>query len=138
MIILDTNVVSEPLRPHPDPQVIQWLDRQAPETLYLTTITLAELLSGIALMPAGRKRTGLQAALTEQLLPLFAGRVLPFDAEAATHHAHLHATARAAGRAIGFSDCAIAAIASAHGFAIATRNGRDFKGTGLQIMNPWE
>ena len=137
MIILDTNVVSEPLRLNPDPQVVEWLDGQAPETLYLTTITLAELLSGIELMPAGRKRTKLQTALSEQMLPLFNQRILSFDIEAASHYARLNAKTRGAGRAISFADCAIAAIATTHGFSIATRNGRDFKGTGVEILDPW-
>ncbi len=138
MIILDTNVVSEPLRLKPDPQVVAWLDRQAPETLYLTTVSLAELLSGIELLPAGRKRSKLQDALTERMLPLFDKRILSFDIEAASHYARLNAAARAAGRAISFADCAIAAIAAAHDFSIATRNGRDFKGTEVEILDPWE
>lgn len=137
MIILDTNVVSEPLRPKPNSQVLEWLDRQAPETLYLTTISLAEILSGVELLPAGRKRSKLQAAFIEQMLPLFDKRILPFDSEAAPPYARISARMRASGRAISFADCAIAAIATTQGFSIATRNGRDFKGTGVEILDPW-
>lgn len=137
MIILDTNVVSEPLRPHPDPQVLAWLDRQAHETLYLTTVSLAEILSGIEFLPAGRKRSKLQAAFIEQILPLFDQRILAFDSQAAPPYARINAHMRAAGRSISFADCAIAAIATTQGFSIATRNGRDFKGTGVEILDPW-
>ena len=137
MIILDTNVVSEPLKPLPEPGVLEWLDAQAPETLCLTTITLAELLAGIAALPAGRRRTKLAQALTQQVMPLFEGRVLAFDTPAAHAFAGVHAGALAAGNPIGFADGAIAAIAAARGFIIATRNVRDFKGTGVDIVDPW-
>ena len=83
MIILDTNVVSEPLRPEPEPAVLAWLDAQAPATLYLTSVTLAELMTGVAALPAGRRRNKLGQALTEQVRPLFEGRVLAFDTPAA-------------------------------------------------------
>jgi predicted nucleic acid-binding protein len=137
MIILDTNVVSEPLKPAPDPQVLDWLNAQVPEALYLTTVNLAELLAGVALMPAGRRRTALQQALDAQIMPLFEGRVLPFDRPAAEAFARINASAQAAGQTLGFADAAIAAIASAHGFAVATRNVRDFAGTGVDVLNPW-
>ena len=137
MIILDTNVVSEPLKGEPEPAVLAWLDAQAPTTLYLTSITLAELLAGVAAMPAGRRRTKLEQALTDQVLPLFEGRVLAFDARAAHAYAQVHAGAQAAGNPISFADGAIAAIAAAHGFAVATRNLRDFKGAGVDVVDPW-
>ncbi len=137
MIILDTNVVSEPLRPEPEPAVLAWLDAQAPATLYLTSITLAELLAGVAALPAGRRRNKLGQALTEQVLPLFEGRVLAFDMPAARAFAQVHAGAQAAGNPIGFADAAIAAIARAHGYALATRNVRDFNGTGVEVIDPW-
>ena len=138
MIILDTNVVSEPLRPQPDRNVLAWLDRQAPETLYLTTITVAELWAGIAQLPAGKRRTQLQQAMTGDLLPLFERRLLDFGPEAASAFGHLHAKAKAAGNAMDFADCAIAAIASTHRFMVATRNLRDFAGAGVRLMNPWD
>ncbi|MEO8060539.1 MAG: type II toxin-antitoxin system VapC family toxin [Burkholderiales bacterium] len=137
MIVLDTNVVSEPLRPEPDPAVLQWLDRQEPQTLFLTSINLAELLTGIAALPAGRRQNALKAALTDQVLPLFQGRILPFDVVAAEAFAKLRSSTQAAGNPIGFADCAIAAVAAAHGFMLATRNVRDFKGTGVELLDPW-
>ena len=137
MIILDTNVVSEPLRAEPEPAVLAWLDAQAPATLCLTSITLAELLAGVAALPAGRRRNKLAQALTEQVLPLFEGRVLAFDAQAAHAYARVQAGAQAAGNPISFADGAIAAIAAAHGFAVATRNVRDFNGTGVEVVDPW-
>jgi predicted nucleic acid-binding protein len=105
--------------------------------LFLTSITVAELLAGVAALPAGRRRNKLAQALTEQVLPLFEGRVLAFDARAAHDFGRVQAGAQASGNPIGFADAAIAAIASAHRFALATRNVRDFKGTGVQIIDPW-
>lgn len=137
MIILDTNVLSEPLKLKPEPIVLQWLDRQVPETLYLTAISFSELLAGIELLPAGRRRNKLHAAIVEQMLPLFEERILPFDLEACESFARVNARAQAAGNPISFADGAIAAIAAAHGFLLATRNERDFKGTGVKLINPW-
>ncbi len=138
MIILDTNVVSEPLRPQPDRNLLAWLDRQAPETLYLTAITVAELWAGIAQLPAGKRRTQLQQAMTGDLLPLFEGRLLDFGPEAASAFGNVHAKAKAAGNSMDFADCAIAAIASTHRFMVATRNLKDFAGAGVKLMNPWD
>lgn len=137
MIILDTNVVSEPLKPVPEPVVLEWLNAQDPETLYLTTMNLAELLAGVEVMPAGRRRTELNQSLIEQVMPLFEDRILSFDRKAAQVFARINASAQAAGNPISFADCAIAAIASARGFMLATRNVRDFKGTNIEILNPW-
>ena len=137
MIILDTNVVSEPLRPAPEPAVLAWLDAQAPATLCLTSITLAELLAGVAALPAGRRRTKLGQALTEQVLPLCEGRVLAFAMPAAHAVAQVHSGAQAAGNPISFADAAIAAIACAHGYALATRNVRGFKGADVEVIDPW-
>jgi toxin FitB len=137
MIILDTNVVSEPLKPAPNPKVMTWLNAQEPQTLYLSTVSLAELLSGVALLPQGRRRDGLEEALATQITTLFAGRVLDLDTLAAQTFAKTQAGARAHGNTISFADCAIAAIAQAHGFAVATRNLRDFKGTGIALIDPW-
>lgn len=137
MIVLDTNVVSETLKLAPSPIVVDWLNRQARETLYLTTVTLAELLAGVELVPAGRRRNKLKQALTERLIPLFDGRVLSFDPPAAVAFASLNARAQTAGSPISFADCAIASIASAHAFAVATRNVRDFKSVEIELINPW-
>jgi predicted nucleic acid-binding protein len=138
MILLDTNVVSEPLKPQPDPAVLAWLDEQAPQTLWLSSIALAELLAGVAALPAGKRRTALARALDQKVLPLFEGRVVAFDTQAAHAHAAVQAGAAAAGNPISFADGAIAAIAAARGYALATRNVRDFKGTGVALINPWD
>ncbi len=138
MIILDTNVVSEPLKSEPDQTVLNWLNEQEPQTLYLTAINLAELLAGIEAMPVGRRRDALKLALMGQMRPLFEGRILPFDNKAAEAFAHVNASAAVNGNPISFADCAIASIARANGFMVATRNVRDFKGTGVKIINPWE
>lgn len=137
MIVLDTNVVSEALKPQPNPAVLQWLNAQEPQTLFITAINWAELLSGVAVLPAGRKREALAQAMSTQVLPLFSGRMLPFDAQAAGVFAQTHASSQAKGQPISFADCAIAAIAQTHGYALATRNVRDFGGTGVELINPW-
>lgn len=137
MIVLDTNVVSEPLKPKPDAVVLDWLDAQDPQTLYITTINLAELLAGIELMPTGRKRTALKSAFDSQIMPLFEGRILQFEAKAAAVFAHINAKVQSRGAAISFADCAIAAIAKVNNFSVATRNLRDFKSTEVALVNPW-
>jgi toxin FitB len=137
VIILDTNVVSESLRPRPNRAVLDWLDRQSPTTLYLTTINIAELWTGIEILPAGKRRTQLQKLMSTDVLPLFENRVLSFDEDAAIAFARVAAKAQAAGNRIDFADCAIAAIAMAHGFILATRNTKDFKGSGAELLNPW-
>lgn len=136
MIILDTNLVSEPLKPKPDATVLAWLDRQAPETLYLTTITLAELQAGIEILPARKRCKALQEAATE-LTAQFQGRVLSFDQDSALVFGRVFAGTQAAGNPIHFGDCAIAAITLRHGFSLATRNVRAYRGTGIELINPW-
>ena len=138
MIILDTNVISEPLRPAPENRVIEWIDAQALETLYLSAITVAELRFGMASLPAGKRRVGLQESLEKQILPLFAGRVLPFDMSASQAYSELMAKARAAGLAIGTADGYIAAIAAANGMMVATRDASPFEAAGVDVINPWE
>ena len=138
MIVLDTNVVSEPLKQAPNPAVVDWLNAQVPETLYLTTVNLAELLAGIELLPTGKRKTALKKALDAQILPLFEGRILVFDVKAAAMFAQINAKAQAAGSPLGFADGAIAAMALANGFNVATRNVADFADTGVKIINPWE
>lgn len=136
MIVLDTNVLSEAMKPQPDPAVLAWLDAQAADTLYLTSVTLAELWFGIGAMPAGRRREA-RARTLEGLLPLFEGRILPFDTEAARHYAQLAVAARAAGRGLPTPDGYIAAMAAARGFAVATRDAAPFKAAGQEVINPW-
>ncbi len=137
MILLDTNVVSEPLRPAPDARVIQWIDAQPLETLFLSAITVAELRAGLALLPAGKRRTGLQQNLEKRVLPLFAGRVLPFDLACTQAYAVLLARARTAGLAIATADGYIAAIAAANGFTVATRDTGPFEAAGVAVIDPW-
>lgn len=137
MIILDTNVVSEPLKPGPNAAVLRWLDRQAPATLYLTTISQAELLAGVVALPAGKRRTELQRVLNHELVSLFTDRILAFGERSAEAYAHVVAAATAAGNPIAFADAAIGAIAIEHDFMLATRNARDYKGTAVKLLNPW-
>jgi toxin FitB len=137
MIVLDTNVVSEPLKPRPDAAVLQWLDRQAPTTLYLTTISQAELLAGVLALPAGKRRKELQSVLNNELVSLFADRILVFAERSAVAYAQVVSAANTAGNPIHFADAAIAAIAIEHNFMLATRNARDFKGTSVKLLDPW-
>ncbi|MDK9702235.1 MAG: type II toxin-antitoxin system VapC family toxin [Sulfuritalea sp.] len=137
MIVLDTNVVSEAMKAEPNPAVRTWLDEQAAETLYLTSVTLAELLFGIGALPTGRRKEVLAQTL-DGLLALFGDRVLAFDTDAARHYAELAVTARAAGKGFPTPDGYIAAIATAHGFTVATRDAAPFKVVGINVINPWQ
>jgi predicted nucleic acid-binding protein len=137
MILLDTNVVSEPLKASGDMNVRAWIDAQIVETLYLSTITLAELRFGIAALPAGKRRDSLHSSLEQRVLPLFAGRILSFDDPASRTYATLRANARAVGQTIAPTDGYIAAIAATHGFALATRDTLPFEAAGLTVINPW-
>lgn len=138
MIILDTNVVSETFRPSPSRSVLEWLDANAPETLFLTSIVLAELRLDIALLPDSRCRHGLEEILETVLLPRFRGRILPFDDDASSDFAWLQSTAHAEGRTLPTMDGLIGAICRSHDFALATRNIDDFARTGIALINPWE
>ena len=137
MIILDTNVVSEPMKPNGNPAVQAWLDQQTAETLYLTTTSLSELLVGIEFLPEGKRKEGLDAALNNLLEQLFGSRILPFDSQAARAYAPLIGRAKTNGCAISVADGQIAAIASVHGFSVATRDTAPFIATGVPIINPW-
>ena len=137
MILLDTKVMSEPFRRAPEARVVAWIDAQAMETLYLCAITVAELRAGVALLPAGKRRAGLQDNLEKRVLPLFAGRVLPFDLACTPAYAALMAKARSAGLAIATADGYIAAIAAANRFAVASRDAGPFDAAGVAVINPW-
>lgn len=137
MIVLDTNVVSEAMRPQPHPGLQAWLDQQAAQTLYLTSITLAELWFGIGAMPAGRRKDALTETL-DGLLPLFEGRILSFDTHSARHYAQRAVQARAAGHGLPTPDDYIAAIAAAQGFSVATRDIAPFQAAGVRVINPWD
>jgi len=137
MIILDTNVVSEPMKPSGAASVVDWLDRQAAETLYLTAVNLAELLVGVETMPVGKRRKGVGAALAALIAKLFGARILPFDEDAARTYATLVARARAKGVALSVADAQIAAIAASKGFTVATRDTAPFVAAGVPIIDPW-
>jgi predicted nucleic acid-binding protein len=137
VIVLDTNVIAEAMRPEPNPAVVSWLNGQSAETLYLSSVTLAELLFGIGAIPSGARRDRLAQAL-DRLLALFPGRVLPFDQDAARRYADMAVTARAAGHPLPVSDGYIAATAASRGFAVATRNTRDFPTIGVDLIDPWQ
>lgn len=138
MIVLDTNVVSEPLRQRPDRGVVTWLDAQSIDTLYLTIVTVAELRFGVASLPTGARRNRLSRAIEEDLLPLFADRVLAFEVDATAIYAERRAAARAAGRAVGDFDALIASMAAARRFAVATRDVAPFEAMGAEVINPFE
>jgi len=136
MILLDTNLISEPWKPVPDQAVIAWLDDQAIETLFLSAITIAELRFGIAAMQLGKRQTVLRDRLEGEVLPHFSERILSFDLAASQSYSELMARARISGKAIGTADGYIAATAAANGLAIATRNTRPFEAAGLKVINP--
>ena len=138
MILLDTNVVLEPLRPVPDARVTEWIDAQTLDTLFLSAITVAELRAGLALLPAGKRRAGLQESLETRVLPLFSGRVLPFDLGCTRAYAEMMAKARASGLAIASADGYIAAVAVANRLTVATRNTGPFKAAGAAVIDPWQ
>jgi predicted nucleic acid-binding protein len=135
MIVLDTNVVSEAMKPDPAPAVRDWLDEQSAETLYISSVTVAELLFGVGALPDGQRKQKLAAAL-DGLLDLFEGRILPFDTTAARHYAEVAVAARHAGQGFPTPDGYIAAIAVAHGFAVATRDDSAFKAAGVAVIDP--
>lgn len=138
MILLDTNVISESLRHAPEDRVVQWIDAQPLEILYLSAITVAELRVGVALLPAGRRRDSLHDSLEKRVLPLFVGRILSFDMTCTTAYAELMTKTRAAGLAVGTADGYIAASALTHQFIVATRDTSPFLAAGVAVINPWE
>jgi toxin FitB len=138
MILVDTNVISEPMQQPPNARVIAWIDAQTIETLFLSAITVAELRLGVAVLPIGKRKDRLRTRLEQEVLPLFADRVLPFDLGASESFARLMARARAKGEAIGKTDGFIAAIAASHGLAVATRDTAPFVAAGIAVINPWE
>ena len=136
MILLDTNVVSEAMKPASAPATRAWLDAQAAETLYLSSVTIAELMSPIGALAKGRRKDKLTTAL-DGVLELFADRILPFDTGAARRYAELAVKARAAGKGFPTPDGYIAAIAASHDLAVASRDTSAFTAAGLTVINPW-
>ena len=137
MILLDTNVVSEAMRPEPDRNVLAWLDAQAAETLFLSALSLAELLFGIESLPSGKRRKALATALDEQIIALFRERIVPFDLGAAGIYAKVVTRARRHGHPIVLADAQIAAIAAFRGFSVATRDEAPFRAAGVPVIDPW-
>lgn len=138
MIILDTNVISEPMKINGNITVQRWLDLQSAESLYITSTSLAELLVGIEILPEGKRKLGLSKMLTELITQLFESRILAFDKTAAIEYAKLISQAKSAGHIISVGDGQIAAIAAAHGYIVATRDVEPFIAAGVPVINPWE
>lgn len=136
MIVLDTNVVSETMKRDPNPSVLAWLDDQAAETLYLSSVTLAELLFGIAALPADKRKNAL-AQVLDGLMGLFRDRVLPFDIDAARRYPELAVTAKTGGLGFPTPDGYIAAIAASRGFIVASRDTGPYEAAGVPCINPW-
>jgi predicted nucleic acid-binding protein len=137
MIVLDTNVVSEAMKIDPHPAVRNWLNEQSAETLFLSSVTLAELLFGVSALPGGKRQDRLLKAL-DSLMALFGDRVLPFDTNAARHYAKLAVKARGAGRGFPTPDGYIAAIAASRGLIVASRDTAPFEAAGVAVINPWK
>lgn len=137
MIVLDTNILSELLRPMPFAAVEQWLSDQSATSVFITTITKAEILYGVRILPEGKRRDALEAAVGAIFSEDFGGRILPFDEEAAERYATIASHRRQIGRPISQFDAQIAAIAACRGADLATRNVGDFEETGVTIINPW-
>jgi predicted nucleic acid-binding protein len=137
MIILDTNVVSELMRPEPVELVLQWLDRQRSLELHLTALTQAEILYGIERLPKGKRRDALAGDAVALFESDFRGRILPFDSDAAAAYAEIMAGRRARGRPTAIIDAQVAAIARSIGARLATRNTRDFEHCGVDVIDPW-
>jgi predicted nucleic acid-binding protein len=136
MILLDTNVVSEAMKPSAHPAVTAWLDAQLAETIYISAVTLAELLFRINCLPVGRRKDALAATLAG-MLEAFGDRVLPFDRQVATAYSDIAVRARLAGRGLPIPDGYIAATALVQGYAVATRDTAPFAAAGVQVINPW-
>ena len=137
MILLDTNILSELMRPIPNSAVEQWLATQPDASVFISAITEAELRYGAALLPSGKRQAALKAEIENMVEQDFAGRILPFDSLAAQAFATLASERRAAGKPISQADAQIAAIACSRGASLATRNASDFQDCGIEVINPW-
>ena len=137
MIILDTNILSELMRPIPNMRVVHWLDEEDQDSINITAITVAEILYGIARLPEGRRKNSYSTVAFEMFDEDFAGRILPFDEEAATYYADLVAENERVGRIIHSADAQIAAICQQNKARLATRNVKDFEHLGIDIIDPW-
>lgn len=137
MLVADTNVLSELMRPAPDTVISSWVAERMTSSLYLTAISEAELRFGLAIMPPGRRRDGLAEGLERMLRTGFANRILPFDSAAASAYAEIAAARRTMGRPMPEADCQIAAIARSRDMAVVTRNVQDFVDATVEVINPW-
>ena len=137
MIVLDTNVVSELMRQVPDDAVVRWVDRYPVDEVFITAVTAAELVYGVARLPAGRRKTVLAAKVSELLAEDFQDQILPFDDAAAEYYGEIAAACEGLGRPISMADAQIAATCRRFAACLATRNGKDFVDTGLMLLNPW-
>ena len=137
MIIVDTNVVAEAMKASPETAVMSWLNHQETSTLFLTTITMAEIYYGLRIMPQGRRRLQLEQGFERLLAEAFAGRVLAFEEAAARHYGEVMGRRREIGRPLSVPDGQIAAIARVNGYGVATRNVRDFVDCGVEVVNPF-
>jgi predicted nucleic acid-binding protein len=137
VIVLDTNVLSELMRPAPSRRVVAWLDLLPGPSLFTTCVTQAEIWYGVFVLPAGRRRTAIEAVVSTLFDQDFVGRILAFDSDAALLFARIAADRRRTGRPISQSDAEIAAIARSRGATLATRNTSDFEGCGIRLIDPW-
>ena len=137
MIVLDTNVLSEMMKPSPDPRVRDWLDAQPQGSACLTAISVGELRFGLAILPQGRRRDALTEALERVLGDILAHAILPYDEPAAREYAGRRAVARSRGIAVATADAMIAAIAAARGLAVASRDAAPFAAMGIAVIDPW-
>ena len=137
MFLPDTNILSAVMGTRPDRQVANWMEEQPPDLLFTAAVCQAEILSGITVLPKGRRREALEMAALAMFREDFAGRILPFDTDAAVIYAELFALRRSAGRPAATADLMIASIARACGASVVTRDMGDFEGCGLALINPW-
>jgi predicted nucleic acid-binding protein len=138
MILIDTNVLSEPIRPRGNPMIARWFNTYPAEQLFLSAVSLGEALAGLAVMPLGRRRQALEIVLDSLTREIFPDRILPYDEDAARIYANVLAKARSRGIAIAGPDAQIAAIAIQHGMTVATRDVTPFRRVGLRVINPWD
>ena len=138
MVILDTNTLAELMKPTPEPAVVSWMNRQATSDLFLTAISVGEILYGIRILPQGKRRFQLEQGFETILFEAFAGRILVFDEGAARQYGDVMGRRKELGRPLGIPDGQIASIARAKRYGVATRNVKDFVECGVEIVNPFE
>jgi predicted nucleic acid-binding protein len=137
MIVLDTSVISELMRPLGDPHVLAWVDELQAGEVYVTAVTAAELRYGVLRLPDGRRKSGLADRIQHTLAEDFAGRILSFDGDASTHYADIVVGREQRGLPITMADAQVAAICRCHTASLATRNTKDFAHTGVNVIDPW-